>query len=275
MEQVKPCISVITVCYNAESNIEKTILSVLNQRYDNIEYIIVDGGSTDSTMQIINKFKDKIAFIVSEPDNGIYDAMNKGIAHANGEWITFRNAGDLFVSDTSLLDVFSRAIDEDVDVIHGDCIYINDWGWKLTHPRIANEPEVWKKAMPILHPASFIRANTHKQYPFNEHFKISGDFDLFHRLLSDGKKVKYIQIPIAFFEVGGYAMSHLKRTFKEDLYIIHGNKDDKMTMAETLSYMSLCIKLKIMFLANKFEIIKKMRMLFLLHKGWRPLPYEK
>lgn len=79
-----------------KSNLEKTILSVLNQTYSNIEYIIIDGGSTDGTIDIIKRYDDKITYWQSEPDNGIYDAMNKGIQKANGEWINFMNAGDLF-----------------------------------------------------------------------------------------------------------------------------------------------------------------------------------
>lgn len=91
-----PLISVVTVSYNAVGTIEQTLLSVINQTYPNIEYIIIDGGSTDGTVDIIKKYADEIVYWISEPDKGIYDAMNKGIKKANGEWINFINAGDSY-----------------------------------------------------------------------------------------------------------------------------------------------------------------------------------
>ena len=100
-----PLISVITVSYNAVLTIEQTILSVINQTYLNIEYIIIDGGSTDGTVNVIKKYADKIAYWVSESDKGIYDAMNKGIAYSHGEYCNFINAGDKFCSSSILKQV--------------------------------------------------------------------------------------------------------------------------------------------------------------------------
>ena len=91
-------ISVVTVCYNSVDSIEETMLSVLNQTYSDVEYIIIDGGSTDGTVDIIKKYADRLVYWVSEPDKGIYDAMNKGIAAATGDYINFMNSGDRFAS---------------------------------------------------------------------------------------------------------------------------------------------------------------------------------
>ena len=121
-------ISVVTVCYNAADTIERTMLSVLNQTYHDIEYIIIDGGSTDGTVDIIRKYADKIAYWVSEPDKGIYDAMNKGIKVATGEWINFMNAGDYYYSNEVLKNVF--AISRYGDYLVGIAVYPNGRYWR-------------------------------------------------------------------------------------------------------------------------------------------------
>ena len=122
----KPLISIVTVSYNAVATIEQTILSVINQTYSNIEYIIIDGGSTDGTLDVIKKYADKIAYWVSEPDKGIYDAMNKGIKVATGEWINFMNCGDYFVANNTLESVFgSGKIYKKAEILYGDSIQLN------------------------------------------------------------------------------------------------------------------------------------------------------
>ena len=118
-----PLISVVTVSYNAVSTIEQTIISVLNQMYSNIEYIIIDGGSTDGTIDIIKRYDDKITYWQSEPDKGIYDAMNKGIQKANGEWINFMNAGDVF-SSTMILQQMADTLKSGVRILRGNIIRI-------------------------------------------------------------------------------------------------------------------------------------------------------
>lgn len=114
-------ISIVTVSYNAVLTIEQTILSVINQTYPNVEYIIIDGGSTDGTVDIIKKYEDKIAYWVSEPDKGIYDAMNKGVVVATGEWINFMNAGDIFTDGDVIDKLFHQnIIINRVGIVFGD-----------------------------------------------------------------------------------------------------------------------------------------------------------
>lgn len=105
-EGERPLVTVITISYNAEAIIERTILSVINQTYPAVEYIIIDGGSTDSTVDIIEKYANKVTYWISEPDNGIYDAMNKGLDIATGKWVSFMNSGDYYYSNNVLDAIF-------------------------------------------------------------------------------------------------------------------------------------------------------------------------
>lgn len=111
-------VTVVTVCYNAATVIEETILSVLSQDYQSMEYIVIDGGSTDGTVDIIKKYSDRIAYWVSEPDGGIYYAMNKAVEHATGDYVNFMNAGDTFFDSNVLKDIFYRKLYTE-DVIYG------------------------------------------------------------------------------------------------------------------------------------------------------------
>ena len=129
MEQI---ISVITICYNSELSIERTIKSVLSQTYPNIEYIIIDGKSSDGTNTIIQKYQDNISKYISEEDSGIYNAMNKGLTMAIGEWVCFMNAGDVFVDNQTVERVFFTPIKNNVDVIYG-YTFCNNKRMELDH----------------------------------------------------------------------------------------------------------------------------------------------
>lgn len=151
-----PKISIITVSYNSQNVIEKTILSVLGQTYKNIEYIIIDGGSTDKTTHIINKYINKIDYFISEPDKGIYDAMNKGIQVATGEWINFMNTGDCFSSNTVLDEIFKNSIPMNKTFIYSDFWGIRNGEKKLYTCSI--------KKGDIIHQACIYRRILHSQY---------------------------------------------------------------------------------------------------------------
>lgn len=115
-----PKISIITACYNSEQTIEQTIQSVLGQTYENIEYIIIDGASTDRTMEVVEKYRDKIDKIVSEPDEGIYDAFNKGVSKSTGTIVHFLNAGDYYLDNGVLETILERfKKDSTLDYVHG------------------------------------------------------------------------------------------------------------------------------------------------------------
>lgn len=121
-------ISIVTVCYNCKEDLETTIKSVAAQTYKNIEYIIVDGASTDGTKELLEKYKTNIQICISEPDDGIYDAMNKGIAHSHGEWLLFMNAGDTFCDANVLQNIFNEPIPEEKKFIYSDYYFRHNNG---------------------------------------------------------------------------------------------------------------------------------------------------
>ena len=145
-------ISIVTVSYNAVLTIEQTILSVINQTYPNVEYIIIDGGSTDGTVDIIKKYANKIAYWVSEPDKGIYDAMNKGGLKATGDFIQFLNAGDWFENEYVIEKIFKDWYKR-VDVIYGDMIIRRSDG---VYYAKAQDLSHFENDFPLFHPSTFI-----------------------------------------------------------------------------------------------------------------------
>ena len=161
----KPLITVVTVVYNGGTTLEQTIQSVVNQTYKNVEYIIIDGASTDETLDIIKKYEDKIDYWQSESDKGIYDAMNKGICLATGEWINFMNSGDIFSSNRVLERVFSFNIEENVKIIYGD--YEKKTSTGCIEKFYADENIDLLKKYPIYrHGASFVKTEYHKENLF-------------------------------------------------------------------------------------------------------------
>lgn len=218
-----PLITVITVSYNAVSTIEQTILSVINQTYPNIEYIIIDGGSTDGTVDVIRKYEDKVAYWVSEPDRGIYDAMNKGIAIATGEWINFMNAGDSFFSKT-ILEEISMRIEDASCIIYGDFIVDTQVGLYKKKPYPLTQ---MKKCMVLCHQASFIKTSYHKNHLFDTSFYSSGDYHFFYSAYyKTGCIFQYVPLTIACFDgKSGMSKDNFSTARKEDLRI-YGKEND-------------------------------------------------
>lgn len=210
-------ISVVTVCYNAASTIEETMLSVLNQTYDNIEYIIIDGGSTDGTVDIIKKHADRLAYWVSEPDKGIYDAMNKGIAVATGDYINFMNAGDKFYNNDILLDIFLNYDVSDKDIIYGDAIYKYSNSTIYRKPLNLNELPTHNC---LFHQSMFILTRLLKENPYDISFKISADYNFSYIQYSRGASFFYFPQPIAYFEAtSGISSNSVSIKMDEDLRI--------------------------------------------------------
>lgn len=198
MENNKPLISVITVSFNSVKTIEKTILSVLDQTYKNIEYIIIDGGSTDGTVDIIKKYQDRIKYWVSEKDSGIYDAMNKGSIIAKGEYLNFMNSDDYFFSDTTIEECIPF-LDTQYDIVYGD-VEVRYNKFKII---INKFPPKYLWMGPVNHQSSFIKRETMLKYGYNVSNKIVADFEFFLTVYYNSGKILKINKTIASYSSGG------------------------------------------------------------------------
>jgi glycosyltransferase involved in cell wall biosynthesis len=206
-----PSVSVVTVVYNNAAHIEKTIQSIINQQYPRLEYIIIDGGSTDGTVDTIKKYAPRIDHLVSEKDRGVYDAMNKGIDLASGDYINFMNAGDLFYQSTTILDVFQSS-PADIDFIYGDVIMRGTDGDKYigTHRPL---DEIWK-AMPFCHQTLFSKTSLLKQNRFPIHNKISSDYASIFLHYINGKTFFNCKEPVAIIAAPGISSDFPARIFE-------------------------------------------------------------
>lgn len=183
---VHPKFSIITVTYNAGAVLEDTIQSVITQTYRNVEYIIVDGGSKDHTLDIINRYREHIHTLVSEPDKGLYDAMNKGIRLATGDYLCFLNAGDeLHEDDTLQLMVHSITGTELPDVLYGETAIVDEEGHFLRMRRLSAPEDLnWKSfkdGMLVCHQAFFPRRELAE--PYDLRYRFSADFDWCIRIM--------------------------------------------------------------------------------------------
>lgn len=212
-EKVK--ISVITVCYNAVANIDSTIQSVLNQSYNNIEYIIIDGASNDGTIDAIRGYQDDRIHFISEKDNGLYDAMNKGIQLANGDYIIFMNAGDLFFNNQVLEEIFGDKNNSCYDIIFGDSVARDEDGTQ--HFKYANpDPEVLLSAPTYRHGASFVRTELHKDNLFDlskiPELGYALDYNCIYTLKKNGATFKKVDLIVLDYENEGTSNNLLKST---------------------------------------------------------------
>lgn len=205
-------VTIVTVVYNGEDYLEETILSVINQTYKNIEYIVIDGGSKDKTLDIIKKYENNISYWSSEPDKGIYDAMNKGIIKATGEWINFMNAGDSFCNDDVLSKIFNELSDSDIDIIYGNTQGRKENKLKQYIPASLN---LLKKRMPFCHQSSFVKTSLLKSDLFDLSYRIAADYNLFYRLYKYRKKFRYFNMDIAIYDLNGISENKGLEVIKE------------------------------------------------------------
>jgi glycosyltransferase involved in cell wall biosynthesis len=189
----KPRLSLITVCFNSEATIEKTFISVLTQSYENIEYIVIDGASKDRTLEIIDTYRAGIDILVSEPDKGLYDAMNKGIALATGEVIGFLNSDDTFESETSAACLMSPFSDKNVDCVYSDLVYVNHSNQIVRYWRSRSfEEGYFGKGWSPAHPTFYVRKKFYENLGgFDCHISYGNDVDLMMRYLEIEKLTSF------------------------------------------------------------------------------------
>lgn len=215
-----PLVSVLTVVYNSEVFIERTILSVLNQSYPNVEHIILDGNSKDNTLEIIKKYNDKIAYWKSEKDSGIYDAMNKVQDLATGNYVMFLNSGDEFNDHDVLTNTFSKNLH--ADVYYGDTLITDEQGLPLRHRRLRPPQKLsWKDfryGMLVCHQSIIIKKEYSQEY--NTDYKIAADIDWAIRSIKRAKVVVNTGITISKFMEGGMSSIHHRKGLEERFQIL-------------------------------------------------------
>lgn len=209
---MNPIVSIITVSLNDREGLQKTIESILSQTFNEFEYIIIDGGSTDGSMEIIKRVETKLAYHVSEKDNGIYHAMNKGLNAAKGTYCLFLNAGDFLCSTHVLATVFKNELKE--DIVSGDMLYdCGDAGIQY-----CNSPDEltfgYMYSKFLFHPATFIKGNLLKQLGrYNEKFKIAADHEFFFNAVVMNK-ASYRHIPFAISQHNNRGISSMPENFE-------------------------------------------------------------
>lgn len=261
----KPLVSIVTPVLNGNVYFEQTILSVLNQTYDNIEYIVIDGGSTDGSLETIKKYEDKIDYWLSKNDYGMYDAINSGFKAASGDIFAYLSSDDLYYPDTIqvVVDYFKKH--PAAEIVYGNCDFIGPKGqliYKYRFPRYRWKSYVCFNSSSIAEPATFWRGSIHKKIGyFDTTFRYSGDFDFYAKA---GKCCCFFRInkTIARFRMHGSAITAtMEGGIKRENSIInqryaHMNKSYQMLLRIWLHLKIKALNLPVMFKKAYFRIRK-------------------
>lgn len=243
-----PKLSVITVVYNNVHDIERTVRSVLAQQYTNIEYLVIDGNSTDGTLEVLNKYKDQIHILVSEPDKGIYDAMNKGLALASGDYVLFMNSGDEIYAPDTVKNVFSTI--DDADVYYGETEMFNEQ-WQSLGRRRHRVPlqlsyNSFRFGMSVSHQAVYVRRSLCS--PYNPKYKLSADIDWLLAILKVSRKVVNVHSYVAKYLVGGMSKKRHKQSLIERYHIF---KEHYGFLPNLLNHLIIAVRLGIYYIKHR------------------------
>lgn len=214
-------LSIITIAFNCAFDLEATVKSVLNQTFRDFEYIVIDGGSKDGSLEVIKKYESAISKWVSEPDNGIYDAMNKGLKMATGEYVLFMNAGDTFYASDSLSKV-SFSQNPDADIFYGEALSVDEEGKELgLRPKKLPHKLNWKhfkRGMVVCHQSFIVRRTLAPAY--NLHYQLSADVEWVLRCLKDSNQTVFTGTIISRFLEGGASKKRHSESLKERFIIM-------------------------------------------------------
>ena len=208
---MSPTITIVTVCRNAEATLERAVLSVLNQTYPQVEYVIVDGASTDGTLAILERYRDRIRF-VSEADKGVYDAMNKALKLSHGDWLLFLGADDYLVKDTILEEVAGQLKDPDA-VYYGDVYYGSE-----EDRRFGKVSRYTVMCKLISHQATFYPKSSYSQLDYDIRYPVAADRVYNITLFSRGVRFRYLDRVISFFSTSGLSFQVRDRVFLKDRF---------------------------------------------------------
>ena len=223
----KPIISIVTICFNSANTVEETIKSVLGQDYLLLDYVIIDGGSTDGTVDILSRYKHRFGYFCSEPDNGISDAFNKGIKNAKGDIICIINSDDILLPGA--LNAVAEYYEEGVDIYRGNVIIRN----KETGFAGRDIPSMKFPLMPFFvnvdHQGTFVTAQAHKKWGYYDtKFKYMMDHDFLARCYQGGAKFKYMPVDVAEFRLGGVSVASIRQKKYDLEHIVLNNGGGRM-----------------------------------------------
>ncbi len=238
-----PKVTIVTVVFNASDEIETTLKSIISQSYINKEIIVIDGRSKDGTIELVEKYLDKIDYFKSEEDLGIYDAMNKGIKYATGDWICFMNAGDVFFNKNVIKDLFDQ---KEIyhDILAGDCISDHRTFKKYLK---AKDLKKINYGMIFCHQSVFVRADIHRENNFDIKFKLASDFNFFYQCYLSRKKIKIYNYPFSIISTGGLSD-------KMKLKVLFENRDIIRHYSKSTIKIEFSYQIKIIWTFIKYSI---------------------
>ncbi len=245
----QPLVSIITVTYNAEQFIERCILNIAAQTYKNIEHIIIDGNSTDKTKQIVEQYKTKVTTFISEPDKGLYDAMNKGIKIATGKYIWFINADDQIFAKETLQEVMNNC-SENTDIYYGETLIVDATGKEIGMRRHSTPENLnyksLKKGMKVSHQSIIVRKEIAGLYDLK--YRFSADYDWVIKVLKKAKTICNTQIILSRFNDEGLTKKNVKTGLKERFSIMTNHYG---LISTILHHIPIALRFTIFYIKNR------------------------